>query len=406
VRVLLSAYACEPERGSEPGVGWSWAVELARLGHQVTVITRAANRRLIQPDPMSSSDALSFIYYDLPHWAQAMRRGGIGKALYYILWQWFAMCCVRRLYPALEFDIVHHVTYVSVRLPSFMGSLGIPFWFGPVSGGETVPSQLRAGFSAGQRWRERLRDLSNFFIRLDPLMRGTFSKAERILVTRDTLKLIPPRWRHKCRVQLAIGASMCRPYSTRRPNIYELRLLYVGRLLEWKGVDIALYAFAQLRQSHPNLYLSVIGDGPERERLERLSRELGLEHAVRWLGWQPHEALTDHYAAADILLFPSLRDSGGMAVLEALSNGIPVICTDLGGPGLLVNESCGRAIATAGRDPRQLASEMAGALTDIAASPDLLESLSRGARVRARRFEFSHLVESLYPAAKPNVLKA
>lgn len=398
MRVLLSAYACEPGRGSEPGVGWSWATELARLGHQVTVITRAANCRTIAEASLASTKTLTFVYYDLPRWTQTMRRSALSKALYYIVWQWFAVRHIRRLFPRLDFDVVHHVSYVSVRLPSFMGTLGIPFWFGPVSGGESVPPQLRAGFSSGQRWRERLRDLSNLLIGIDPFMRRTFSHAQRIFVTRDTLQLIPHRWRHKCRVQLAIGVRAPPPCSRRQRRSGELRLLYVGRLLEWKGLHIALQAAYLVRQSHAGPRLTVIGEGPARKRLESLSRKLGLQDVVCWLGWLPQAALTEHYAAADVLLFPSLRDSGGMVVLEALGHGVPVISTDLGGPGLIVNETCGRAIATARRGPDQLASDMADTLLEMIATPGRLESLSRGARARACDFEFEHLVRSLYPS--------
>ncbi len=139
MRILLSAYACEPGRGSEPGVGWSWATELARSGHRVWALTRAENRASIEGDTEAKSPHLHFTYYDLPRWVQRMRKCPAGKLLYYMLWQWGAARHVRRLFPSLPFDVLHHVTYVSVRYPSFMGSLGLPFCFGPVAGGERVP---------------------------------------------------------------------------------------------------------------------------------------------------------------------------------------------------------------------------------------------------------------------------
>ena len=277
-RVLLSAYACEPGRGSEPGVGWTWATELAALGHHITVITRSANRQAVEQQRQSSLSELAFLYYDLPPWIQRWRRYPGGKALYYILWQFFAARHVRRLFPAPPFDVVHHVTYVSARFPSFMGSLGIPFWFGPVSGGETVPSTLRSGFTARERRHERLREISNRLVPLDPLMRRTFRQAERILVTRDTLSLIPRRWRHKAAVQLAVGLSDQNPIGVRqklRRNSRQIQLLYVGRLLEWKGVDIALRSIQILKQSIPEINLTLIGDGPARPRLAALKPKSG-----------------------------------------------------------------------------------------------------------------------------------
>lgn len=398
-RILLSAYACEPGRGSEPGVGWTWATELTAIGHHVTVVTRTANQPAIEQLPPSSTSELKFLYYDLPRWIQRCRKYPGGKALYYILWQFFAARYLRRLFPVPPFDVVHHVTYVSARFPSFMGSLGIPFWFGPVSGGETVPVPLRFGFSRRERRRELLREISNHLVPLDPLMRRTFRQAEKILVTRDTLPLIPRRWQHKANVQLAVGLSDQEPDGRRqklRRNSPQIHLLYVGRLLEWKGVDIALRSVGILKQSYPEISLTLIGDGPARSRLIALSRKLGLERNLRWLGWLPQRALADHYRAADILLYPSLRDSGGMVVLEALAHGLPVVCTDLGGPGIIVNSTCGRAIATSSTLD-QLASNLAGALLEICSTPNLLEALSYGALVRAQEFRFQNLVQSLYP---------
>jgi glycosyltransferase involved in cell wall biosynthesis len=397
--ILLSAYACEPCRGSEPGVGWNWATELAQLGHQVTVITRTANRTAIEQEKLRVGGELNFIYYDLPapilHWRKRLR----AQTLYYVLWQWFATRRVRQLFPALPFDLVHHITYVSARYPSFMGSLGIPFWFGPVSGGEAVPASLRPGFSPVQRFREWLRDISNRMVPLDPFMRRTFRRAERILVTRDTLPLVPKHWREKTAIQLGIGlphVAVASAVRHSRPDPEALRLLYVGRLLEWKGVDIALLAVSRIKRVNPRIRLTIVGQGPARAKLEAFTCQLGLEDTVQWVGWQPQWRLAEYYRAADALLFPSLRDSGGMVVLEALAQGLPVVCTDLGGPGVIVDATCGRVLRTRGRRQHQLAEELASALEEIARSPDLLTSLSFGARVRARQFHFHDLAKSIY----------
>ncbi|HZF26454.1 MAG TPA: hypothetical protein VEZ88_09350, partial [Steroidobacteraceae bacterium] len=111
LRVLLSAYACEPARGSEPGIGWNWARHLAEAGNEVCVLTRANNRMAIESslrnDPVRR---LRFAYYDLPGWARWWKRGGRGVHLYYLLWQWGAFRFARRLHRARAFDVVHHIT--------------------------------------------------------------------------------------------------------------------------------------------------------------------------------------------------------------------------------------------------------------------------------------------------------
>jgi glycosyltransferase involved in cell wall biosynthesis len=382
-------------------VGWGCAVELARMGHEVSVITRLANQRAIEANPESRQQALRFFYYDLPGWITRWRKLPGGKAIYYALWQLFVVGRVRQLFPALPFDRVQHVTYVSVRYPSFMGSLGIPFWFGPVSGGEAVPPLLRARFSLVQRCREWLRDVSNFLIAVDPLMRRTFRQAERILVTRDTLSLIPARWRDKCTVHLAVGLSeKSSPHGRRKAvgGSAGLQLLFVGRLLHWKGVDIALRVLDQVISVYPDAIITIIGEGPAESKLKRLILKLHLEHRVRWLGSLPHESLAGHYGAADLLLFPSLRDSGGMVVLEALAHGLPVVCADLGGPGVMIDSTCGRVVPTFGRTPDQLVRDFSEAILDIVARPSLLDSLAAGAIERAQQFDFANLVRSVHPA--------
>jgi len=380
-------------------VGWSWAVELSRLGHQVWVLTRAANRVAIESGPRPD---FNFIYYDLPRWMQSWRTGFFGKRLYYVLWQWCAARHIQKLFPELPFDTVQHVTYVSVRYPSFMGSLDIPFYFGPVSGGERVPRKLRKACSVGERWRERLRDLSNGLVPFDPFLRGVFRRADKILVTRDTVALVPRRWRQKCDVQLAIGLSreyLDRAAGEMKRSGHCLRLLYVGRLLEWKGIDIALRAVHQLMQRHLDVRFTIVGDGPARPRLAKLAQKLELSEIVEWVGCIPRCGVEDHYRNADVFLFPSLRDSGGLVVLEAMAHGLPVVCTELGGPGVIVNHRCGRVVPALGKSREELAAGCAAAVCEMVTIAGLRDSLAVGAKARALEFDFQNLVRSVYPVS-------
>ena len=213
------------------------------------------------------------------------------------------------------------------------------------------------------------------------------------------MPIIPRRWRHKCEVQLAIGLTSeylnqaAAPYRSGRC----FRLLYVGRLLDWKGVDIALRAVYQLKQWGLNVQFTIVGDGPARPRLTRLAERLEIADIVNWAGCLPQYAVEVQYHSADVFLFPSLRDSGGLALLEAMAHGLPVVCTDLGGPGVMVNGRCGRAVPAMGRSCEDLVSACADAVREIMTTPGLRERLARGARTRALDFNFQHLVRSIYP---------
>ena len=138
LKILLSAYACEPDKGSEPAVGWNWAIELSKRGHMVWVITRSNNREAIETAVRSNPQllAIHFHYFDLGRWARRWKKAPAGIQIYYLLWQFGATKLAKQLNQEVNFDLVHHVTFVGLRQPSFMGALGIPFIFGPVAGGQ------------------------------------------------------------------------------------------------------------------------------------------------------------------------------------------------------------------------------------------------------------------------------
>ena len=402
-RILLSAYACEPGKGSEPAVGWMWATELAAAGHQVWVLTREANRNAIEAGMTAPMPAgLHFEYCDLPRWARGWKKLPGAIYLYYFVWQLLAWRAARRLNCACGFDLVHHVSFVSLRAPSFMGWLGIPFYFGPVSGGECVPPTLRRNMTSGARAFELARDCANRLTRFDPLMRIAFRQAKRIYVTStDSLNLVPGKYRHKCEVHLAVGLTRqqlgfsCR---TAAGSHRELRCVYTGRLLEWKGLHLLLLALECLQAQAAPVHLTIIGDGPARASLHSLAHQLGIANLITWHPWLARDEVQRKLHQHDVFVFPSLRDSGGMAALEALAHGLPVICTDLGGPAHIVDSRCGRVIVTHDRCAEMVAQDIALHLNQLAENPGLRQSLSIGARRRAWEFEFRRLVETIYGA--------
>jgi len=208
LKILLSAFACEPNRGSELGVGWNWAVSLAQAGHQVVVLTRSESRPAIERMTKEAPPDLHlrFEYFDVPKPLRWHTRGPLH--LHVALWQWLAAGFAKRLHQRERFDCVHHVTFAGLRAPSFMGRLGIPFILGPVGGGERAPWRLRRGYSLHGLIYDAARDAANLMIQFTPFMGGMFASAERIYVTsRETLRLMPHRFRNKVQIELAIGTE-------------------------------------------------------------------------------------------------------------------------------------------------------------------------------------------------------
>lgn len=399
MRVLLSAYACEPNRGSESEVGWRWALELAAGGDDVWVITRGNNREKIEGQPCAKRSNLHFVYYDLPPGIRKLKKGRRFLYPYVIAWQWGAYKVARKLHEEVRFDCVHHVTFASLRMPGFMGRLGIPYIIGPVAGGERAPWRLRRDYPLRGQIRDFLRDVSAASIYVDPLVRANLKSAQRIYATsEETLQLIPRKYRAKTQVRLAIGIeSVVSPLALKSERLRNPpQLLYTGALMYLKGLHLALYVLALLQHKLPGTSLTLIGDGPDKSWLQDIVGELGLDAYVRWLAPVSREQLLGMYCDYDLFLFPSLHDSGGLVVLESLSRGLPVVCLNLGGPGVLVDNSCGRVV-DAHASQREVVQRLAGAVSDIAAlSASSMRQLRMGAIERARQYSWERLVAESY----------
>lgn len=399
MKVLLSAYACEPGKGSEPGVGWHWALEIARLGHDVHVITRANNRA-----PIDAARArgevpanLTFHYFDLKPWQRFWKRGNRGVHLYTILWQWGASQVALRLHAREKFDLVHHVTFGSTRLPSFMWRLGIRFVVGPLGGGESAPGQLRKHFPLRGKIVDALRDASNWLGRFDPLARKMYAGASAIyLKTRDSLWCVPAAQRSKATASVEIGIDAGQMPQRQTPDGEALRVLFVGRHIYWKGMGLGLKAFALARQSCPELVLTMVGDGPEADAWQALAQDLGIAETVTWRGWVQKHEVKDIYAASDLFLFPSLHDSSGNVVLEAAAAGLPVVCLDLGGPGTIVTARSGIKVPADQRSEAEVIDALARTMVRLARDPALLQGLSQSARQWSQTMTWESAVGAVY----------
>ena len=327
MNVLLSAYACRPNAGSEPGTGWNWALHLAEAGCEIYLFTASRNRNSIDAYLQEKPCPRLHPYYaDVP-WLDPMSSG----AKHYLLWQWITLRQARSLAREIAFDVVHHVSYGSVHLPTQLWRLGVPTIFGPVGGGQTTPESLLPYFGGDEK-KERKRTRMTHLLPWLWFYRAWMKRISIVLATnKDTLALAENAG---CRrVQLLCDTGSRQDFRAEMPRVFNkaspVRLLWVGRFLPRKGLPLALDALAQAR---PEIHLTLVGDGLPAETVERMIADRSLIGRVHWEGarltWmQVREA----YATHDALLFTSLRDSFGSQNLEAMSVGLPVITLNLSG---------------------------------------------------------------------------
>jgi len=403
MKILMSAFSCGPGRGSEPGTGWNIALETARLGHEVVVLTQTAFQAEIQREAVAGTlpANLRFDFF-MPTWLKRVQDAGSSLTwhLVSLLWQFCALFHARARYKNADFDLIHHVSYAGIRYPTLLTRLGPPTVIGPLGGGETAPMRLRKAFPWKAWCSELLRDFHTWTLRVDPITRFAFRDAKLIFLrTEESMVAVPQRYRNKVHIDLGLGIPETLIVDDRmvsRKLGESFRLLYAGRLLWWKGVHLAIWALAGARALSVDAKLTIVGDGPARRDLEILVQELGVSDHVIWRGELSREELLGLYPTHHAFLFPSLHEAGGTVILEAWAYGLPVICLSLGGPGRMVDSTCGRIVSVANRSEDDCAEMLAAEIVALAENEDLRLALSRGAIARAREFSWSKVVAALY----------
>ncbi|MGO9403598.1 MAG: glycosyltransferase family 4 protein [Terriglobales bacterium] len=366
MRLLLSAYACRPNAGSEPGCGWNWATHLAARGIEVHVLVAKRNQETIEEvlriNPIAN---LHFTYVSVPYeWAKKH------EALHYVCWQVAALKAARELVSKFEFQLAHHVTYASVHVPSQLWRLGIPVVFGPVGGGQTAPASMLPYFGA-EKSRERLRSSLTKALRLSPFHRQWLRRMSFVLAAnRDTLNIVRALG---CKnTSLMCDTAIAADHFAEGPRNFEprnfeernqaLRLLWVGRMLTRKALPLALDALQEVRK---NVTLTIAGDGTDPQTVHQMIRERNLQDKVFWKGSRlTWTELRKAYAEHDAMLFTSLRDSFGSQVLEALAMGLPIITLDLHGARDWVPD--GASLKVPVGDPAQTVRNLTGAIEKYA----------------------------------------
>ena len=373
--MLIIAYFCDPTRGSEPGIAWNWVIHLSRHC-RISVITRQLNQYPIEAHLAAHPLAnVSFHYLDAPPGLAAWRTG----KLYYPRWLHRAGRLGTKLHEASPFHLAHHLTVATINYPSFL-RVPVPLVIGPVGGGESWPRSFRAQadrLTIGYEW---LRSIRQRTLRYDPFLRAYLGRCSLLLAaTPETERMLSRVAR--CRVVSMPMAGIERSLVASPGEVGErprVRIYATSRLLGWKGLHLAIEAFARVATDHPSATFTIYGDGPERGTLERLAQRLQLAERVHFEGWLPRDDMIFRSRAEDIFVLPSLRDSGGVAVLEAMSTGSPVVCFDAGGPALMVSAECGIKIPVT--TPEQAVLDLARALDRLLVNPTLVARLGEGAQ--------------------------
>lgn len=382
-KILLSAYACEPDKGSEPEVGWQWAFHLA--DHcEVTVLTRSNNKELIEAKLKAEPKPdLRFIYIDLSatalKWKKWIRPDFLAVSWYYSQWQKKADSKIKELEKVNHYDVIHHLTIASFRLPFAVTGHDAVSIIGPVGGCEEFPEELLPDRGWRVQTKEIFRNLMTRFSTGLGFGMSKYQSANQVIASTGEMEQVFADHGIKSLVmpQIGITRDLLVSRSQQKRIDGEIRLLFVGGILFWKGLDLAVQALSLLPRK---VSLTIIGSGSDEHSLRKEIQRLNLTDRVRFLGRKPHAEVLNHYQNYDLFMYPSMHDSGSFTVLEAMASGLPVICLDRGGPALSVNNSCGRIVRA--RTRIETVDSLRSAVSYYVENPELIAAHGGNAKQR------------------------
>ncbi len=412
-RILLSAYQCAPGAGSVSQIGWEWYSRLSARMH-VTLATHVRNRALLEAAGAPLPNTV-IIYIDTEWLARPLY--GAAKRLFrnsehsvFLLssLDYFAYDAAlvrtarKRMREGTRWDLVHAVTPVSPSSFTRLPSLGLPVVRGPLNGGLRTPTQFPELMKADSAWLYSLRDLT---CPLRALL-GRRAAGNVVLTANDaTRESLTRGEREVARTMMEIAVDPAQftatpwPKAPARDN--PLRLVFVGRLIPAKALSLLLDAMNELKDEYP-VELTVIGDGPMRTEWEQQAQPLGA--AVNFAGAQGPAVVSRAIEKSHALCLPSVRESGGAVLLEAMSCGRPVIGVALGGPGGIITPDVGRLVQPV--NSRTVIDGLKETLKDIFRNPGDWSQRGRNGRKvaeqvhswNARIHQFSTICDEIAPA--------
>ena len=368
-KILLSAYACSPFRGSEPGNGWSWATILAQKGFEVWCYTNGEDEKEInEACAKLNLPNLHFVFVKLTNGLDNFLLDTSSKKIYfhYLLWQKSAGKIAKKLHAKIHFDIGHHVTFGSLQQGTFLWKLkGLKIIFGPVGGGQVALPILKEYF--GKAWStEKLRSkISSWSIKYSTNFKNSILKSDYVLVTNeDTLQLAKTVNNHQPHKIIfvpdtAVPESMQLSEPIIREPGKKLKLLWVGRMLPRKGLNLVLEALSKVPE-WVDYSLTVVGGGEQFPLVDGWLQKYGIDKTkVNVLGQIPFFEVIEYYKKSDVFIFCSLRDSFAAQLTEAMAFSLPIIVLNIHGATLGVPDNCGIKITPVTKE---------GTLKDIAAA--------------------------------------
>lgn len=388
--ILINAYACSPNMGSEPGMAWNWCVNLAQHC-ELHIITEGEFRDKIEQVVPTLAQGRNMHFYYNPVSEEIRRmcwnQGDWRFYKYYREWQWKTYLMAKDICQQTRIDILHQLNMIGFREPGYLWKIeNKPFIWGPVDAKEKFPVAYLQGAPLKAQLFIRLK---NFLTSLQLRYAGRVHQAARrasFIVSASS----ESQWSFQKYFGIAsplINETGCYPHPTGTASISKKKetfdLLWVGKMDFRKQLSLALQTMTKLNR--PNIRLHIVGGG-NAQPYQQEAEALNVNERCIWHGAVSHEEVQRLMKEADIFFFTSVAEGTPHVVLEAIGNSLPIVSFDVCGQGDSVNEKVGIKIPLS--NPQKSVDDFAKEITYLYENPAMLQQLAAGCKERQKKLSW------------------
>jgi glycosyltransferase involved in cell wall biosynthesis len=399
LKVLVSAYACNPTKGSEEGVGWGWVHAIAQY-HETHVIVACYHRKDIEKAINECPGSFKNIYfYYVPHklfhykpskfWIfieNSSLKPLMNSA--YRLWQKDEFNIAQQLHKKIKFDLIHQLTYVGFRFPGHLWEINVPFIWGPIGGLENIPWRFLPMLGFKGCFYFGFRNIFNILdkaFRRNPRKAFTRAKGGIIAATGGIRKEILRWYGEDSEVICEIGPpSFAAEHHSFKQTDEPLKISWSGQHTPGKSLPLLLRSLAKLYDIP--WQLDILGNGPCKKKWQKLTTDLSINDSCHWHGYLPRSKAIQLVQQSHVFVITSMKDLTSTVLLEALSQGVPVICPDHCGFSDVVTDDCGIKLSVL--SPDQLELDLMKAIKWLAENEGERRRLAKGAMIRSQDFSW------------------
>lgn len=403
--ILINAYACSPNMGSEPGMAWNWCVNLAKHC-ELHIITEGEFKEQIETvlPTLPQGKNMHFYYNPVSEEVRRMcwNQGDWRFYKHYKRWQWKTYEIAKEILANQHIDIVHQLNMIGFREPGYLWKIEEkPFVWGPVDAKEKFPTAYLQGANLKAKLFVHLKNfLTGIQLSYDRRVRKTTKKASVIVsASSESQKSFNKFFNIDSPLLNETGCyPQVKPLLDKRDK-NELDLLWVGKLDFRKQLTLAIKSLAQL--NNHKIKLHIVGSG-DATIYQQLALSLNVASQCIWHGTVSHDKVQEMMRQSDVFFFTSVAEGTPHVVLEAISNNLPVVCFDICGQGDSINEKVGIKIPLS--NPQQSVHDFAEKINYLYQNKEVLQELANNCKQRQEELSWDNKAKQMVALYKQVLL--